>query len=165
GGNHGWRSPQIGQTWRKPPYFPDVVPPICDTGRGSPTGVACYRHTHFPPRYRGDFFLADWTFGRIYRVLLKPDGSSYCGEPEVFAEATGTSGFAPTALAVHPKTGELFVSIGGRGTRGGVYRISYDKADAKPKPLPMVKRSLDFDNDAAKRSEEHTSELQSRSDL
>ncbi len=150
GGNHGWRSPQLSQTWRKPPYFPDVVPPICDTGRGSPTGVACYRHSAFPEKYRGGFFLSDWTFGRIYHVPLKESGSSYSGKHEIFAESTGTSGFAPTAVAVHRKTGELFVSIGGRGTRGGVYRISYDKADANPKPLPMAKRSLDFDAEAAK---------------
>ena len=42
------------------------------------------------------------------------------------------------------------MSIGGRGTRGGVYRISYDKATANPKPLPIAKRLLDFDKDAAK---------------
>ena len=150
GGNHGWRSPQLSQTWRKPPHFPDVVPPVCDTGRGSPTGVACYRHTAFPKQYQGGFFLADWTFGRIYHVPLKTSGSSYSGKHEIFLEATGTSGFAPTAVAVHPQTGELFVSIGGRGTRGGVYRISHEKADANPKPLPMAKRSLDFDKDTAK---------------
>lgn len=149
GGNYGWRSPQLSQTWRKPPYFPDVVKPIADLGRGSPTGVACYRHSAFPEKYRGGFFLADWTFGRVHFVPLTPTGSTYEGKPEVFAEATGTSGFAPTALAVHPKTGELFVSIGGRGTRGGVYRIAHEKADANPKPLPTAKRSLDFDKESA----------------
>jgi putative heme-binding domain-containing protein len=151
GGSYGWRSPQLSQTWRKPPYFADVVPPVCDTGRGSPTGVACYRHTAFPDRYRNGFFLADWTFGRIYHVPLKASGSSFSGKDDVFAESVGTSGFAPTALAVHPKTGELFVSIGGRGTRGAVYRISYDKGEAHPKPLEMAKRSLDFDPARAKR--------------
>ena len=40
-------------------------------------------------------------------------------------QAVGESGFAPTALAVHPLTGDLYVSVGGRGTRGGVYRIHY----------------------------------------
>lgn len=148
-GNYGWRSPQLSQTWRKPTYFPDVVPPIADLGRGSPTGVACYRHSQFPANYRGGFFLADWTFGRIHHVPLKASGSTYEGKPEVFAEAIGTSGFAPTALAVHPKTGELFVSIGGRGARGGVYRIAFDKGIANPKPLPMARRSLDYDKDTA----------------
>lgn len=149
GGNYGWRSPQLGQFWRKPPYFVDCVPPVCYLGRGSPTGVACYRHTHFPEKYRGGFFLADWTFGRIHFVPLTPSGSTYEGKPEVFAQAVGTSGFAPTGLAVHPKTGELFVSIGGRGTRGGVYRISHEKS-APGKLLETAKRSLDWSADAAK---------------
>lgn len=144
GGNYGWRSPQLSQTWRKPPYFPDVVPPVCDTGRGSPTGVACYRHTAFPEKYRGGFFIADWTFGKVHFVPLKPKGASYTGKPEVFLEPTGTSGFAPTAVEVHPKTGELFVSIGGRGTRGGVYRVAADKPTAGAKPIPMEKRALDY---------------------
>ncbi|HUR53666.1 MAG TPA: hypothetical protein VMZ71_06025, partial [Gemmataceae bacterium] len=146
-GNYGWRSPQLSQTWRKPPYFPDVVPPVCTLGRGSPTGVACYRHTHYPKEYQGGFFLADWTFGRVHFVPLTPKGSTWTGTPKVFAEAMGENGFAPTALAVHPKTGELFVSIGGRGTRGGVYRISHD-GGTKGEPLPMAKRSLDWDAEA-----------------
>jgi len=150
GGNYGWRSPQLGQFWRKPPYFVDCVPPVCYLGRGSPTGVAAYRHSHFPEKYRGGFFLADWTFGRIHYVPLTANDSTYQGKPEVFAEAIGTSGFAPTALAVHPTTGELFVSIGGRGTRGGVYRISFEKG-GEAKQLPMAKRSLEWTDADAKR--------------
>ncbi|MBA4063198.1 MAG: hypothetical protein C0501_05695 [Isosphaera sp.] len=150
GGNYGWRSPQLGQFWRKPPYFVDCVPPVCTLGRGSPTGVACYRHTHFPEKYRGGFFLADWTFGRIHFVPLTPRGSTYTGKPEVFAESVGTSGFAPTGLAVHPKTGELYVSIGGRGTRGGVYRIGHAKSPPG-EPIEMAKRSLDAPADGGKR--------------
>ncbi len=144
GGNYGWRSPQLSQTWRKPPYFPDVVPPVCDTGRGSPTGVVCYRHTAFPERFHGGFFIADWTFGKVHFVSLTLKGASYAGKPEVFLEPTGTSGFAPTAVEVHPKTGELFVSIGGRGTRGGVYRVAPDKPPTDAKPIPIAKRSLEF---------------------
>ena len=148
-GNYGWRSPQLGKFWRKPPYFIDCVAPVCYLGRGSPTGVACYRHTHFPEYYRGGFFLADWTFGRIDFVPLEEDGSTYTGEAEVFAEAVGTSGFAPTGLAVHPQTGELFVSIGGRGTRGGVYRIKHN-TNPCGKPLPMTPRSLGWSVEAGK---------------
>ncbi len=119
GGNHGWLAPQQAQTWRKPPYFLDVEAPVTTLGRGSPTGCVCYRGTLFPPAYRGEFFLADWTFGRVYAV------NRAGGPPAVFLEAGGDNGFAPTAMAVHPATGELFVSIGGRGTRGGVYRVGY----------------------------------------
>jgi putative heme-binding domain-containing protein len=127
GGHYGWRSPQRAQTWRLPPYAADVVAPLATLGRGSPTGVVCYRHTQFPAPYRGALFLLDWTFGRIWAVPLQRAGASYTGKPEVFLEAIGDNGFAPTAAAVHPITGDLYVSIGGRGTRGAVYRIRYPK--------------------------------------
>lgn len=125
GGHYGWQNPQHANTWRMPPYFVDVVAPVATLGRGSPTGVVCYRHTQFPAKYREGLFLCDWTFGRIYFVALEPHGSSYIGHPEVFLQVTGDNGFAPTAVAVHPISGDLYVSIGGRGTRGAVYRIRY----------------------------------------
>lgn len=130
GGNYGWLNPQVAQTWRKPPYYPDVVRPLATLGRGSPTGCVCYRHTQFPKRYQGGFFLADWTFGKVWVV---PPG----GKPEVFLEPRGDSGFAPTALTVHPRTGELYVSIGGRGTRGGVYRVRATDGPTNPRPLAI----------------------------
>ncbi len=149
GGHYGWLAPQHAQFWRLPPYFPDVVAPVATLGRGSPTGVVCYRHAQFPAEYRGGFFLADWTFGRIYFVPLERSGASYTGKPKVFLQSVGDNGFAPTALAVHPKTGELFVSIGGRGTRGAIYRIRYAKNDKPLDPTEVAKwqpkpRSLDW---------------------
>ncbi|MCI0459809.1 MAG: c-type cytochrome [Gemmataceae bacterium] len=134
GGRHGWLSPQRASWWRLPPYFPDVVAPVATLGRGSPTGVVCYRHVQFPERFRGGIFLLDWTFGKVHFVPLRREGATYTGTPEVFLESVGDNGFAPTAAAVHPQTGDLFVSVGGRGTRGAVYRIRYTKGvkvDAK----------------------------------
>src|SRR5262249_33092610 len=127
--------------------FPDVVAPLADLGRGSPTGVVCYRHKQFPERYRGGVFLGEWTFGRIYYAALTPAGSSYTANVETFVEAVGDEGFAPTGMAVPPQTGALFVSIGGRGTRGAVYRIRYDAgvkdaAGYQIRSLPV--RSLDW---------------------
>lgn len=119
GANHGWLNPQHASKWRKPPYFPDVVRPFATLGRGSPTGVACCEHT-FPREYRGGVFLADWTFGTVWFVPRS-------GKPEPFLTVTGDSGFAPTGLAIHPKTGDLHISIGGRGTRGAVYRVKHLK--------------------------------------
>src|SRR5205807_2356646 len=114
GGHHGWRAPQLSQFWRLPPYFIDVSPPVATLGRGSPTGVACYPHAQFPKEYRGGFFLADWTFGRIYYADLKD--KDYRCRPAVFLASVGDNGFAPTAALVHPQTGDLFVTTGGRGT-------------------------------------------------
>lgn len=149
GGCYGWLNPQHDQFWRCPPWFVDVVAPAVTLGRGSPTGVACYRHVSFPPKYRGGMFAADWTFGKIYFLELVRDGSSYTCKKEVFLESVGDNGFAPTALVVHPKTGDLFVSIGGRGTRGAVYRIHYKDAPKSPDKAALAKlqiapRSLDW---------------------
>jgi putative membrane-bound dehydrogenase-like protein len=148
GGHHGWRAPQLGEFWRVPPYDPDVAAPIVTLGRGSPTGVSCYRHTRFPERYRGGFFLLDWTFGKVHFVTLARSGASYAGRSEVFMESLGASGFAPTDVLVHPATGDLYVSVGGRGTRGAVYRVRYTGPDvpttvAEPGPLAIRSRSLD----------------------
>ena len=105
GGNYGWLNPQHAQTWRKPPDFPDVVAPILTAGRGSPTGVACYRHTAFPAKYRDGVFFADWTFGKVHFSPLTPKGDTLAGMLETFLESTGDNGFAPTGMAVHPKRG------------------------------------------------------------
>ena len=125
GGHYGWQAPQHAQWWRFPPYFCDVVAPVAAMGRGSPTGVVCYRQAQFPEHYRGGLFLLDWTFGRVYFVSLQRSGATYRCRKEIFLEAVGDNGFAPTAVVVHPVTGDLYVSIGGRGTRGAVYRIRY----------------------------------------
>jgi putative membrane-bound dehydrogenase-like protein len=151
GGHYGWLAPQRGQFWRLPPYLIDVVPPVAYLGRGSPTGVVCYRHNQFPTEYRSGFFLADWTFGRVNFVPIARSGSTYAGRPQVFLEAIGENGFAPTDMVVQPATGDLFISIGGRGTRGAVYRIRYpaglsqrDSAGRSvhmPAPVPINRAS------------------------
>lgn len=126
-GHHGWQLPGYQRSWNRPDYYPDSVSTLSEIGRGSPTGVAAYRHYQFPARYRGGLFLADWTFGRIYFLPLNEDGATYSGQPELFLEPTGNQGFAPTDLAVG-RDGSLLVSIGGRRTRGGVFRIEYTAA-------------------------------------
>jgi putative heme-binding domain-containing protein len=149
GGHYGWQAPQHADFWRWPPYFADVVAPVATLGRGSPTGVVCYRHTQFPEAYRGGFFLCDWTFGRVYFLKLHRNGSSYTAEKQVFLQSVGDNGFAPTAAVVHPVTGDLYIAIGGRGTRGAVYCIRYPKGVPAMTPdeqeaLRIKPRSLDW---------------------
>lgn len=138
GGHHGWLNPQYAEWWRLPPDLFDVEAPVATLGRGSPTGVACYRHAAFPAEYRGGFFLADWTFGRIHFVGRSDDPDRPAAPPRVFLEATGAAGFAPTDLAVEPASGDLYVSIGGRGTRGAVYRIHFEAAPAQPDAMAVA---------------------------
>ncbi len=130
GQHHGWRVTGYMRSWARRDDFIDNVPSF-PIGRGSPTGVAVYRHDRFPDRYRNGLFSCDWTFGKVFFTPLPRNGASYGMEREVFLEPTGIDGFAPTDLEVSPD-GSLYVSIGGRGTRGSVYRVAYAKPKAKP---------------------------------
>ncbi len=124
GGHHGWRLEGWGRSWARPDYYADTVDILYSIGRGSPTGVTCYRHFQFPPRFRNGFFALDWTFGKVYFMPLQQSGASYQGTPEVFLQSTGTHGFDPTDIVVTPD-GSLLISIGGRRTRGAIYRVQY----------------------------------------
>ncbi len=120
GSNAGWRS----RSWKRPDTFLDMPPAVAAFHRGSPTGVSCYRHRSFPAEYQGALFVADWTFGRVHAIPLENYDGSYATEPTEFITGVGQFGFAPTDLAIGAE-GALYVSVGGRGTRGSVFRIDY----------------------------------------
>ncbi len=116
-GEFGWRT-----GWAKwPEHYYDRLPSVLDTGKGSPTGAVCYEHYMFPVRYHSSFFLADWSEGRILNVRLKPRGSGYIADSEVFLKGQPLN---VTDLDVGPDGG-LYFCTGGRGTAGGVYRVVY----------------------------------------
>ncbi len=118
GGELGWRS-----GWSKfPDYFVDVVPPLADTGRGSPSGATLYQHIQFPARYHNAIFFADWSEGRILSARPKQKGAGYELEYDVFCTGRPLN---VTDLAIGTD-GTLFFCTGGRGTSGGVYRIAWN---------------------------------------
>lgn len=126
---HGWRLTGYQRSFRVPDYMPETVPALADMGRGSPTGVLVYHGGAFPKHYRGGVFIEDWTFGKIHYVPLVPEGNGYLTKTEVFLEPIGTAGFAPTDI-VETADGALLVCIGGRKTRGAIYRIEAEKGFA-----------------------------------
>ena len=150
GSHAGWFS----RSWKRPDYFFDCAPVVGSFGRGSPTGVTCYRHTHFPAEYHGALLVLDWSFGRVIALPLQPDGSLWKSQPHDFMTARGLFGFAPTDIEVGPE-GQVYVSVGGRGTRGGVYcvrwqgqlgdprsvRTELDDCLAAPQPLSSWSRA------------------------
>ncbi len=119
GMNHGW----VSRSWKKPNYFAEMAPVLAELGRGSPTGVVCYRHHQFPKEFHGAFFVLDWTYGRVIALKKKRQGASWVAQARNFATARGNYGFAPTDITVGAD-GSLYVSVGGRGTKGSIYRIS-----------------------------------------
>jgi putative membrane-bound dehydrogenase-like protein len=119
--NAGW----VSRSWKRPGYYLDMPPVIGAFGRGSPTGVVTYDHEQFPQKYRGGLFVLDWTFGRVLSLPLRQSGDTWLSDPSEFVTGVGQFGFAPTDIAVGPD-GSLYISVGGRGTRGGVYRIYRD---------------------------------------
>ncbi|MFN4261578.1 MAG: HEAT repeat domain-containing protein, partial [Gemmataceae bacterium] len=124
GAELGWRT---GSS-KIPAYALDTLPPILETGRGSPVGVEFYNHVRFPEKYRGAFFIGDWSLGVIYAVHLERDGASYQAKGERFCQGAPLN---VTDLAVGPD-GALYFTMGGRGTQGGVYRIVYESLRDAP---------------------------------
>jgi len=125
GSEFGWRT---GSS-KIPAYALDTLPAANDVGRGSPVGMDFYDHYLFgelaasgPPKnkYRGCCFMCDWSLGIIYAVFPERDGAGYKAKVERFC--TG-SPLNVTDCAVAPD-GSLYFTMGGRGSQGGVYRIT-----------------------------------------
>lgn len=118
GAEFGWRN----GSGKWPADTPDSLPAVLDIGPGSPTGVAFGRNAKFPAPYRRALFAADWTFGRIYAVHLRPEGSSYRAEKEVFVSGVP---LPVVDLVVHPLDGALYFITGGWRIQTGLYRVSW----------------------------------------
>jgi putative heme-binding domain-containing protein len=114
-----------------PNYYLDSLPPLYETGRGSPVGLEFYDHHAYPAKYRGAYFMCDWSLGIIYAVHLEKKGATYKGSVEKFCTGAPLN---VTDCAVGPD-GALYFTMGGRGTQGGVYCIvSTEKPTAPTEP-------------------------------
>ena len=109
GWSHAW-SPD----WMGKDHLP-TVPVSGPTFVGSGTGVVYADAPHFPPAFRGGFFVGDWLLKKVYfyrprwdGALIQPDGGAYVD----FARA-GNSLFRPTDIEVGPD-GALYVLGWGR---------------------------------------------------
>ncbi|MCM2371032.1 c-type cytochrome [Aporhodopirellula aestuarii] len=116
GGEFGWRN----GTGKWPAYYPDSFGAAVDIGPGSPTGICFGYDSDFPAKYRDALFIADWSYGIIHAVSLSEDGASYSGTYETFATAAP---LPVTDMVIH--NGAMYLTIGGRETQSGLYRIHY----------------------------------------
>lgn len=137
GSMYGWRN----GTGKYPEWYPDNLPPVINIGPGSPTGVTFGYGAKFPTKYQRALYILDWSWGKIYAVHMKPDGSTYKATKETFI----TGGPLPvTDAIIHPKDGAMYFAIGGRRVQSGLYRVTYNGADStmparhKPYTNPLV---------------------------
>ncbi len=122
GGEFGWRS----GTGKWPTYYPDSLGRVVDVGPGSPTGIGFGYGADFPVKYQEALYICDWSYGKLYAVHMTPDGGTYTGELEQFIAGAP---FPLTDVIVNPKDKALYVSVGGRRTQSGLYRVTYTGND------------------------------------
>ena len=138
GSEYGWRN----GAGKRPEWYPDSLGAVVNIGPGSPTGVTFGYGAKFPARYQEAFFILDWSWGKLYAVHLKPEGSSYTATREEFLSG------APLPLTdavIHPQDGAMYFAIGGRKVQSGLYRVTYtgkeSTAPAKPATDPVAAKA------------------------
>ena len=124
GADYGWRA--VTTQW--PPYDPDHPAnalPILDIGKGSPTAAEFGYRSNFPPRYKNALFVLDWAYGRVLAVHLRPRGATYLAQAETFLQGQPLN---VCCLDFGPD-GAMYLVTGGRGTKSGLYRVTWNGGD------------------------------------
>ncbi|GEO08799.1 c-type cytochrome [Segetibacter aerophilus] len=127
GSEYGWRTGN--SKWS--PSYPDNLPPVLNVGQGSPTNLISVKNARFPEKFRRSLFAFDWSFGIIYSVQLKPDGSSYKADAEVFASGSPL----PLTDGIIGPDGALYFLTGGRRLDSDLYRVYYGDNTSSNAPL------------------------------
>jgi putative heme-binding domain-containing protein len=122
GGDYGFRE----GTAKWPAHYADSLPPTLDVGIGSPTGVTFGYGAKFPEKYQRALYAMDWSYGRIFAIHLKPDGSTYSATQEEFIKGKPL----PVTDMVVGNDGALYFMIGGRKTAAGLYRVTYTGSES-----------------------------------
>lgn len=133
GSEWGWRN----GAGKYPEFYPDNLPAAVNVGPGSPTGTVFGYGAKFPAKYQNAFYILDWSWGKIYAIHLKEDGSSYTGTKETFL--TGAP-LPVTDVVIHPEDGAMYFAIGGRRVQSGLYRVTYH-GEESTEPVPTVSAS------------------------
>lgn len=144
GAEFGWRT--CSKKW--PVRWEDSLPPVVDIGFGSPTGVSYGYGAKFPAKYQNALFIADWSYGKLHAIHVKDQGAGYVGEEEEFLSA---SPLPLTDLVISPTDGSMYITVGGRKTQSGLYRVTYVGKEstalasetAEPNELHDLRRSLE----------------------
>jgi len=122
GSEFGWRTGN--GKWSS--EYPDNLPPVVNIGQGSPTNVVYGKGAKFPEKYQKSIYAFDWSFGIIYAIHLKPNGSSYDGEREEFLSGIPL----PLTDGVIGPDGAMYFMTGGRRLHSDLYRVHYTGNEA-----------------------------------
>jgi putative heme-binding domain-containing protein len=118
GSEFGWRTGN--SKWS--PTYPDNLPPVINIGQGSPTNLISGKNAKFPDRYKKALFASDWSFGIIYAIHLKAEGSSYTATAEEFISGAPL----PLTDGIIGPDGAFYFLTGGRRLESDLYRVYYD---------------------------------------
>ena len=123
-----------------PTVYPDTLPSMSELGRGSPVGMTFYQGEAFPAEYRDAFLIGDWSRGRILAGRQQGSGASYTETISDFVLGTPLN---ITDLEV-AADGSVYFALGGRRTRGGVYRVWHPEASRarQAPPADAMDRAL-----------------------
>ena len=135
GAEFGWRN----GAGKRPVFYADNLPGVLDIGPGSPTGMTFGYGARFPAKYQNALYSLDWSWGKLYAVHLKADGSGYTASKEEFV--TGAP-LPITDAVIHPDDGAMYFTIGGRRVQSGLYRVTYvgDESTVPVHAKPQVTR-------------------------
>jgi putative heme-binding domain-containing protein len=155
GAELGWRN----GSGKWPSYYFDSLPSTFDVGRGSPTGVTFYQAHQFPLKYQDSFLVCDWAQGRILAIHLTRQGASYAGTA---SELVSGQPLNCTDIEVGPD-GAVYFTNGGRGTQGGLFRVSWSHAAPDPViPEPTASDALSFSSPLASFTRSRIEEIKNR---
>lgn len=123
GSEFGWRT----GSGKWPAYYPDALPAVHNLEQGSPTAVLAGDRLAFPGKYNNGILIMDWSFGTIYFIDLKAEGSTYNGTREEFLSGTPL----PLTDMIAGTDGNLYFATGGRRIDSHFYRLRYTGSDSK----------------------------------
>ena len=127
GSEFGWRT----GSGKWPAYYPDNLPAVHNLEQGSPTAVLSANTLNFPSKYKNGLLIMDWSFGTIYFIDLKPEGSSYTASREEFLAGTPL----PLTDMIAGSDGNLYFATGGRRIDSHLFRLRYTGKEDTPDEL------------------------------